>query len=71
MKNFPIIHFNCAFIAIYSSVGGIRASLYNAITEEETRQLSEYMKEFMVTFKTEEWSITQARSFHDIKDTAV
>uniref|UniRef100_A0A914VTP5 Phosphoserine aminotransferase n=1 Tax=Plectus sambesii TaxID=2011161 RepID=A0A914VTP5_9BILA len=38
----------------HRSVGGIRASLYNAVSEEETRKLSEYMKEFMVTFKTEE-----------------
>lgn len=38
----------------HRSVGGIRASLYNAITEQETRQLADYMKEFMVTFKTEE-----------------
>ncbi|TKR94316.1 hypothetical protein L596_008613 [Steinernema carpocapsae] len=31
----------------HRSVGGIRASLYNAVTLEETGALAEYMKEFM------------------------
>jgi len=31
----------------HRSVGGIRASLYNAITVEETQKLADYMKEFM------------------------
>jgi len=33
-------------ISIYRSVGGIRASLYNAITEEEAEALADYMKWF-------------------------
>lgn len=28
------------------SVGGIRASLYNATTEEDTQQLADFMKTF-------------------------
>ena len=31
---------------IFSSVGGIRASLYNAVTIEETEKLVEFMKNF-------------------------
>lgn len=29
------------------TVGGIRVSLYNAVTVEETRALATYMKEFL------------------------
>lgn len=32
---------------ICRSVGGIRASLYNAVTEEEAERLANYMKEFL------------------------
>lgn len=28
-------------------MGGIRASLYNAVTEEEVQKLVDYMKEFI------------------------
>lgn len=31
----------------HRSVGGIRASLYNAVTEEETGKLVQYMREFI------------------------
>lgn len=31
----------------YSSVGGIRISLYNAITEEQTDQLVTYIRDFL------------------------
>jgi phosphoserine aminotransferase len=37
----------------FRSVGGIRASLYNAITVDETQQLVDYMKEFMDNEKKE------------------
>ncbi|KAK0181908.1 hypothetical protein PV327_000092 [Microctonus hyperodae] len=35
----------------HRSVGGIRASLYNAITVDETKQLADYMKQFFQTHK--------------------
>ena len=36
------------------SVGGLRASLYNAITIEETKQLRDFMLEFMRANKKED-----------------
>lgn len=38
----------------HRSVGGLRASLYNAITVEETRQLKDFMLEFMRANKKED-----------------
>ena len=33
----------------YSSIGGIRASLYNAVTEEQVDELVAYITEFIET----------------------
>lgn len=38
-------------LAGHTAVGGIRASLYNAITIEETETLVNYMKEFLAKHK--------------------
>jgi phosphoserine aminotransferase len=39
-----------AFILLsYSSIGGIRASLYNAVTEEQVDKLVAYIAEFVET----------------------
>lgn len=35
------------FILTCRSVGGIRASLYNAVTLEDTKALADYMKVFL------------------------
>lgn len=35
----------------HRSVGGIRASLYNAVTVDETEQLAKYMEEFAASNK--------------------
>lgn len=35
------------FFSPCRSVGGIRASLYNAVTLEDTKALADYMKEFL------------------------
>lgn len=35
----------------HRSVGGIRASLYNAVTLQDTTALAEYMTEFLATHK--------------------
>lgn len=35
----------------YSTVGGIRASLYNAVTIEDTERLVKYMNEFLAKNK--------------------
>lgn len=41
-----LINIQVTMISIYRSVGGIRASLYNAITEDEAETLADYMKWF-------------------------
>ena len=35
----------------HRSVGGLRASLYNAVTIEQTKRLAEFMREFMAQNK--------------------
>lgn len=40
-------HFFFCFFSPCRSVGGIRASLYNAVTLEDTKALADYMKEFL------------------------
>lgn len=37
----------------HRSVGGIRASLYNAVTLDETKTLGSYMEEFMVSYSND------------------
>lgn len=49
------------FFSPCRSVGGIRASLYNAVTLEDTKALAEYMKEFV---KEHQWSL-QYRTLAD------
>jgi phosphoserine aminotransferase len=44
--NPKIANFNNYFNLGHRSVGGIRASLYNAVTVEETKKLAEFLNEF-------------------------
>lgn len=52
--NINIIKYLSSICLYYRSVGGLRASLYNAITIEETRRLQDFMLEFMRANKKED-----------------
>lgn len=43
---FCIVPHDC-FTVYFRSVGGIRASLYNAVTVEDVKALAAYMEEFL------------------------
>ena len=39
------------FLYVYRSVGGLRVSLYNAVTVEETLKLEAFMKDFQQRYQ--------------------